>query len=95
MQHNTVVRTARLAAASRSEAPGCRAAGRASLENAYRDLSGQRGASINPGERLAAETTLDHLSDRKLQQERAVTEAAAASDGRWGAGQVACATAHP
>lgn len=52
-----------------------RAAGRASLEDAHRDLSGQRGASINPGERLAAETTLDHLSDRKLQQERAVTEA--------------------
>ena len=52
-----------------------RAAGRAVLEGAYRDLSGREGASINPGSRLAAETTLDHLSDRKLQQERAVAEA--------------------
>ena len=52
-----------------------RATGRESLEAAHRDLSSRQGASINPGERLAAEATLDHLSDRKLQQERAVAEA--------------------
>ncbi len=52
-----------------------RAAGRESLDAAHRQLSGRQGVTINPGARVAAESTIDHLSDRKLQQERAVTEA--------------------
>ncbi|MGB0330189.1 MAG: hypothetical protein ACPGPE_00050 [Planctomycetota bacterium] len=57
------------------DARKARAAGRETLVRAHRDLSSQEGASIHPGSRIAAEATLDHLSDRKLQQERAVADA--------------------
>ena len=57
-----------------------RDAGRADLEQAHRDLTVARGAALNAGRRMAAETTLDHLTDRKLDQEQAVTEAGLRAD---------------
>ena len=57
-----------------------RDAGRTDLEQAHRDLALASRTSVNPGRRVAAETTLDHLSDRKLRQEQAVTEAGLRAD---------------
>ena len=57
-----------------------RSTGRATLDQAHRDLASAAGSTIQPSNRVAAEATIDHLIDCKLQQEKDVTEAALKAD---------------
>ena len=52
-----------------------RAAGREALAQAHLDLMERVGEPSSPERRIAAETTLDHLGDRKVAQEQAVDAA--------------------
>ena len=59
-----------------------RAAGREALAQAHLDLMERVGEPSSPERRIAAETTLDHLGDRKVAQEQAVDAAEKASGAR-------------